>query len=177
MNTITLKKATRLNRFKQIEASALSDLCSESRDVKLLPSSANYDWYASFDDVGDLICNGEVVTLGRARYANIKYFKGDFVSSNNVLIETIDQNKIRARYLYYFLLKTKKDYYVEGTTYPKFDQHNFDTKEMPLYSADKQDEIIYYLDSLTETIDSKKNELNKLDELIKSRFIYQEVAV
>ena len=46
---------------------------------------------------------------------------------------------------------------------------------MPLYSADKQDEIIYYLDSLTETIDSKKNELNKLDELIKSRFMCQEV--
>ena len=177
MNKTTLNKVTKLNRFKQVDANSLSELRSCSFDVKLLPSSANYDWFASQKDVGDLVCNGEVITLGKARYANIKYYKGKFLSSNNILIESINENKIRTKYLYYFLLKTKKDYYVEGTTYPKFDQHNFDTKEIPLHNIEKQENIISQLDSLISVIDNKNNEIKKLDDLVKSRFIRQETFI
>ena len=171
MNLISLKMATKLNAFKQVDASTLSDLRSLSKEVKLLPSSANYDWFTSYNDADSLVCNGEVITLGRARYANIKYYKGDFVSSNNVIIQSINETQIRTKYLYYFLQKTKKDYYVEGTTYPKFDQDSFDKKHLPLYSIDIQDEIIAYLDSINNCINNKITELNQLDELIKSRFI------
>jgi len=166
-----LKDITKLNRFKQVDAKTLSEFCSDVHEVRLLPSSANYDWYASYSDVGDLVCNGEVITLGKARYANIKYFKGDFLSSNNVIIETRDENTFRTKFLYYFLLKTKKEYYVEATTYPKFDQHNFDLKSIPFYSIQEQDKIIDSLDCLMEAIDRKEIELRNLDELIKSRFI------
>jgi len=165
-----LKDVCFQNRYSQLDAESIMDLACDSHDVKLLPSSKNYDLFTTYEKASAAICHGEVITLGKARYANIKYWNGDFVSSNNNIIESRDNNLLRGRYLYYFLSYSAKDYYVEATTYPKFDQKSFDehTIDVPdIYTQDKRLEI---LDSLTELIEKEELQIKQFDELTKSRF-------
>lgn len=158
------------NRYSQLDAESIMELASHSTDVKLLPSSKNYDLFTSFDEAGDLACKGEVITLGKARYANIKYWCGNFISSNNNIIESKNINFLRSKYLYYFLCYTSKDYYVEGTTYPKFDQKNFDNHTIDIPNVNTQDLRLNILDSLADLIRKETLQLNQLEELTKSRF-------
>ena len=165
------------NRYSQLDAESIMELASHSTDVKLLPSSKNYDLFTSFDEAGDLACKGEVITLGKARYANIKYWCGNFISSNNNIIESKNTNFLRSKYLYYFLSYTSKDYYVEATTYPKFDQKNFDNHTIDIPNVDTQDLRLIILDSLVDLIQKERLQLDQLEELTKSRFKCLEVAV
>ena len=171
-----LKQVCYQNRYSQLDAESIMELACDSADIKLLPSSKNYDLFTSFDEAGDLTCKGEVITLGKARYANIKYWCGDFISSNNNIIESKNTNFLRSKYLYYFLSYTSKDYYIEATTYPKFDQSNFDNHTMDIPSVKTQDLRLNILDSLSALIEKETFQLTQLEELTKSRFMRQEVA-
>ena len=168
---VKLKDVCKQNCYKQIDAESLEKLIdNNSFEVKLLPSSKNYDWFTSFKDGANFVCNGEIVTLGKARYANIKYWKGSFISANNIIIESNNKDLVKTKYLYYFLTKTSKDYYIETTSYPKFDQKSFDKHLINLPSIVLQNYRISNLDALFELINSEEKDIAKLNALIKSRF-------
>ena len=137
------------NSFKQVDANYISSINCESGDIKLLPSSNNYDWFAKSESVDDsLINNGEVITLGRARYANIKYWNGSFISSNNITITSCNVNKMLNKFLYYFLVMNNEKFYVSSSTYPKFDNDIFDQFLIPIPSLEVQNKIVNILDKL-----------------------------
>ena len=137
------------NLFQQVDANYISSINCESGDIKLLPNSNNYDWFAKSESVDDsLINNGEVITLGRARYANIKYWNGSFISSNNITITSNDVNKMLNKFLYYFLVMNSEKFYVSSSTYPKFDNDIFDDFEIPIPSLEIQTKIVNILDKL-----------------------------
>lgn len=119
-----LASLVKLNKYKQISASELEQLNSKSGNIKLLPSSKDYDWFSDLVDIKDNRVNyGNVITLGRARYANIKKWKGHFISSNNIIIE--NNNNVVFDYLYHLINKNKKKFYIEKTTYPVFSSEIF----------------------------------------------------
>jgi len=167
----SLKSVCKLNTYKQIDAATIMDLIEESTDIALLPSSKNYNIYTSLEKGKSLMSNGEVITLGKARYANIKYYKGNFISSNNVIIESKDTSFLRTKYLYYYLYFTQKNYYVEGATYPKFDQNLFNNSIIDIPTIQQQDKTIILLDYLFNFIEQESIYVEKFEELIKSRFI------
>ena len=137
------------NSFQQVDANYISSINCESGDIKLLPSSNNYDWFAKSESVDDsLINNGEVITLGRARYANIKYWNGSFISSNNITITSCNVNKMLNKFLYYFLVMNNEKFYVSSSTYPKFDNDIFDQFLIPIPSLEIQTKIVNILDKL-----------------------------
>ena len=137
------------NLFQQVDANYISSINCESGDIKLLPSSNNYDWFAKSESVDhSLINNGEVITLGRARYANIKYWNGSFISSNNITITSNDVNKMLNKFLYYFLVMNNEKFYVSSSTYPKFDNDIFDQFLIPVPSLEIQTKIVSILDKL-----------------------------
>ena len=166
-----LKELVYMNRYPQISASELEALREDTNEVMLLPSSNDYGWFTSFDSGESYIINAEVITLGRARYANIKYCNGPFISSNNHIIETKNKNQLRARYLYNFLSYTSKTYYVESTSYPKFEKDIFENTTIDVPELSVQDARIKELDLLNNAIFDEKRRLNEFDSLIKSRFI------
>ena len=144
-----LDKVVLKNLFQQVDANYISSINCESGDIKLLPSSNNYDWFAKSESVDDsLINNGEVITLGRARYANIKYWNGSFISSNNITITSNDVNKMLNKFLYYFLVMNNEKFYVSSSTYPKFDNDIFDQFLIPIPSLEIQTKIVNILDRL-----------------------------
>lgn len=160
-----------LNRFSELDANSLSELNVGHGDVKLLPSSKDYDWFSTEELCGNYVCDGEVITLGRARYANIKYWRGKFVSANNVVIETYDSNKLLCKYLYYFLLFNTRKFYVEGTTYPKFDVTIFKATNIVIPSIDEQKNIVLLFDNLFKSVSTDELIISKITELKFAHFI------
>ena len=168
-----LRELVAVNRYHQISASDLKDLVTDSADITLLPSSNDYSWHTSNELGGDSVCEGEVITLGKARYANIKYCNGRFISSNNNIIESSNPAALKTRYLFYFLSHTCKQYYVESTSYPKFDKTIFDSTTIDLPSLSEQTGRVNQLDLLSTAIQKERMGITYLDSLIKSRFIWR----
>ena len=164
---VRLEDVVDFNKYKQIGASELEQLKDENGDIQLLPSSNNYDWKTTEEKAKDLIQEGEVITLGRARYANLKYCKGKFVSSNNIIITTKDEKFLCEKYLYYIIKNNEKTFYVETSTYPKFDSDIFKEFCINLPPLSTQLKIVEVLDKFT----SLEKELEK--ELEKRKLQYQ----
>lgn len=165
-----LKDLVYMNRYLQLSASELEDLKEEVNEVSLLPSSNDYGWFTSFKTGGDYVNTAEIITLGRARYANIKYCNGPFISSNNQIVESKNKNTLRTKYLYYFLNYTSRTYYVDSTSYPKFEKDIFENTMIQVPEISLQDARIKELESLNIAISVEKHRISELDSLIKSRF-------
>ena len=142
-----LCEVVKINAYKQIGAKQLIELVSSNGKIKLLPSSNNYDWYADEATCKNLICDGEVITMGRARYANIKYWKGKFISSNNIIIQSIDSKKILTRFVYHFVCNKSNEIYVPTSTYPKFENNLFNNLQIPIPPLSIQEKIVNVLDN------------------------------
>lgn len=170
MSKMALFEVCRFKKCKQVGAEDLCKLKSDSNEVALLPSSNNYGWTSSMEKVGKLVNHGKVITMGKARYANIKYSDGYFLSSNNVIIEVNDESFLDTKYLYYFLKFNSKKCYSDGATYPKFDENLFKKLEIPIIGLDEQKKFVLLIDKLEEEL-SFHDELElKLDELLNTEF-------
>lgn len=105
---------------------------------------------------------------------NVKYYAGKFDAyQRTYIIESIDKSKLLAKYLYFFL-----DIYVEvlrtqsiGGVIKYIKLGNLADALIPLPSIEKQAEIVDCLETCDVIIDRIQQELTKLDELVKSRFV------
>ena len=84
-----------------------------------------------------------------------------------------DTNQLNTDYLYYYL-KSKKNYVNKisrGVAQNNINMSMLRSFELPLPEISKQEEIVDILDKVHTIIDDRQHELQKLDELIKARFI------
>lgn len=142
---VKLSKYCDLNKFKnQITAEEIQQMNLGKGNVKLLPSSKNYDWLTDETTAGKFVYEDEVIALGVARYANIKKHKGKFVSSNNKLItiKEIAKNQILFDYIYAILEIHNKLLYKKGSQYPQFDNNKYENFKIPLPPLDIQQQIV-----------------------------------
>lgn len=142
---VKLSKYCDLNKFKnQITAEEIQQMNLGKGNVKLLPSSKNYDWLTDETNAGKFVYEDEVIALGVARYANIKKHKGKFVSSNNKLItiKEIAKNQILFDYVYAILEIHNKLLYKKGSQYPQFDNNKYENFKIPLPPLDIQQKIV-----------------------------------
>lgn len=97
----------------------------------------------------------------------IKYVdKPFFIGADGVKILKARNQKTNYKYLYYALSFKK----IPNTGY---NRHFKWLKEIdiPTFSEQEQNQIVFKLDKITSLIDLRTKQLNKLDELVKSRFI------
>ena len=168
---VKLAKFCDINKFKnQISADEIKNMNLGFGNVRLLPSSQNYDWLTDEQTAGEFLNEGEVIALGVARYANIKKCKGKFVSSNNKLI-SIKQNmqdEILFDYIYEILVIYGQKLYKSGSQYPQFDSKLFESFQIPKPPLEIQKQIV----SECEMVEKQNSALNKakqcLKELIKA---------
>lgn len=105
---------------------------------------------------------------------NVKYYAGKFDAyQRTYIIESIDKSKLLAKYLYFFL-----DIYVEvlrtqsiGGVIKYIKLGNLADALIPLPGIEKQAEIVDCLETCNVIIDRIQQQLTKLDELVKSRFV------
>lgn len=84
-----------------------------------------------------------------------------------------DTNKLNTDYLYYYL-KSKKNYVTKisrGVAQNNINMSMLKSFELPLPEISKQEKIVAILDKVLAIIKECQHELQKLDELIKARFI------
>ena len=105
---------------------------------------------------------------------NVKYYNGKFDAyQRTYIIESKDKNALTVPYLYCFL-----DGYVEelrkqsiGGVIKYIKLGNLTEARIPICSIKKQNEIVENFDKVNTLISLRKQQLSKLDELVKSRFI------
>ena len=105
---------------------------------------------------------------------NVKYYNGRFDAyQRTYIIESKDKTILIVPYLYCFLdkyVETLREQAIGGVIkYIKLG--NLTDAIIPLPSVKKQDEIVERLDKVSGLIEKRKTQLEKLDLLIKSRFI------
>lgn len=168
---VKLAKFCDINKFKnQISADEIKNMNLGFGNVRLLPSSQNYDWLTDEQTAGEFLNEGEVIALGVARYANIKKCKGKFVSSNNKLISIKQnmKNEILFDYIYEILVIYGQKLYKSGSQYPQFDSKLFESFQIPKPPLEIQKQIV----SECEKVEKQNSALNKakqcLKELIKA---------
>ena len=149
-----------LNNYKQLGAEELEMLRVDGGDIPLLPSSRNYDWFTTREVANEYICEGEIFTMGRARNANTKYANGPFVSSNNIIIESANIDLVLTRFLFHFFTSKISEFYIETSTYPKFDTNLFKNLRVPVPPIEIQRYIVETLDyfcSLNECLNDEQS--------------------
>lgn len=107
-------------------------------------------------------------TLGEVAILNI-----DATTNQAIASLTITDESVKQKYLYYFLcsLKDFVNGIGRGVAQNNINLNILKNISVPIPSSDKQNKIIKILDNVNCAIDCKKQQLLKLDELVKSRFI------
>ena len=119
-----------------------------------------------------IVNNGDML-IGMDGEFNIAHWKGGKAYLNQRVCRLIPSDEVDALYLYYFMPKALKA--IEDKT-PFVTVKHLSAKELnkvvvPMPSLDEQKKIASSLQKVDELIDLRKEQLVKLDQLVKSRFV------
>lgn len=166
---VRLGEVCDLNKIRnQASATEIEKMNLNSGNVKLLPSSKNYKWWTDEKTAGQFINEGEVITLGVARYANIKKHKGKFVSANNHILSVKDKSKIIFDFLYILLEICGQKLYKQGQQYPQFDTNIFYSFKIPLPPLEIQKQIVAECEKIEEQYNTLSLSIKEYQKLIKA---------
>ncbi len=95
--------------------------------------------------------------------------------NESVFAFTVDTNLIRQKYFYYlFKNRDTIEYLIKnssGSTFKSIKMNQLKKMVFELPTLDEQDRIVYALDLVSSIIEKRENELTRLDDLIKARFV------
>jgi type I restriction enzyme S subunit len=120
----------------------------------------------------------EIVILGTGGKPSCNYVKGKFsFSTDNFALKT--KGNVKPKYLYYFLRNNNLSILengFHGAGLKHIGKEYMLNIQLPLEHIEKQNKIIKILDFITRAKQNAMDRFFQLDELVKSRFISQEVA-
>lgn len=160
-----------ITNFKHVSAKNLKNYeLYDSEEVKIL-STGNYEGYTKLDEKDKNINFGEVITLPTGGTANIKYHKGYFLDSGNILLTS---SIVNLKYVYYYLKNINDSiqlfYRGAGVQHPSM--RDIIEIEIPLPPKEVQNEIVQVLDEFTELEAELKAELKAELEARKKQYEY-----
>ena len=88
--------------FKHVLAEKLKSFESVNGDIMLL-STGQFIAFTTYELAKEYINEGEVITLPSGGTANIKYYKGKFVDSGNLLAISADTKKYNLKFIWHYL--------------------------------------------------------------------------
>ena len=109
---------------------------------------------------------GEALRLNRRALTNC-YCLVD----NNAMGILPDNTVLDSLYFYYFMCSVDLQHYCESTTVPSVRKTRIAEIEIPLPPLDEQRRIAAVLDKVSDLIAKRREQLDKLDELVKARFV------
>ncbi|MCA6079381.1 MAG: restriction endonuclease subunit S [Endomicrobium sp.] len=158
------EKQPNVRSFKHISAAKLKSLyikgsCNVQNNVRLL-STGQFDGYTAQELVGDNLNNDEVIAIPSGGSANLKYCKGKFVDSGNILAIARDEN-VRLKYVYYFLLDKNRliESYFRGSGLKHPSMREILEIKIPVPAIEVQEEIVRILDTFTQLESELESEL------------------
>lgn len=137
--------------------------------------NGRYPIYGSGGVMGyadDYICEGNTVVIGRKGSINNPIFvETPFWNVDTAFGLCADPTKLSAKYLYYFCEKFDFEQLNTTVTIPSLTKANLLNVQIPLPALDEQYRIVEVLDKVSELIAKRRAQLDKLDFLVKSRFV------
>ncbi len=137
--------------------------------------SGIYPIYGSGGIMGyanDYICDAETVIIGRKGSINKPiYVETAFWNVDTAFGLSADRKKLLPKYLFYFCETYDFEKLNTTVTIPSLTKANLLNVEIPLPPLDQQRHIAAVLDKVSELIALRKQQLAKLDELVKARFV------
>ena len=120
----------------------------------------------------DFICDGETVIIGRKGTINKPIFvEVPFWNVDTAFGLSAKQEILLPKYLFYFCESFDFEKLNTTVTIPSLTKANLLNIEMPLPSLGNQKAIVAVLDKVSDLISLRKQQLAKLDELVKARFV------
>ncbi len=147
-NGVEKEKQKVINKFKHISASKLKEYQNDvAGEVRLL-STGNFEGYTKYNKQDKNINCGEVITIPTGGTANLKYHKGYFVDSGNILLTS---SIVNLKYVYYYL--TKINEIIQGFFRGAGVQHpsmpDILELDIPIPAMEVQNEIVEVLDKFS----------------------------
>lgn len=137
--------------------------------------NGRYPIYGSGGVMGyadDYICEGHTVVIGRKGSINNPIFvETPFWNVDTAFGLCADPTKLSAKYLYYFCEKFDFEQLNTTVTIPSLTKTNLLNVQIPLPALDEQYRIVAVLDKVSDLIAKREAQLNKLDLLVKARFV------
>ncbi len=169
-NGISKEEQPKIAHFCHVSAEVLKSLRTEKGEVKLL-STGLFSASTTIDLAGNYINEGEVVTIPTGGVANIKYYKGKFVDSGNIL-GVSSGPQIVLKFVFYGMIAYKEliNSYFRGVSIKHPYMPDIYNIPIPLPPFTEQQRIVEELDLLSSIIEKKKAQLKELDSLAQSIF-------
>ena len=137
--------------------------------------NGKYPIYGSGGIMGyanDYICEAETVIIGRKGNINKPIFvETPFWNVDTAFGLCANRKKLNPKYLYYFCEKFDFEKLNTTVTIPSLTKANLLSIEIPLPDLNQQERISTYFDKVSDLISLRKQQLAKLDELVKARFV------
>lgn len=158
------KLLTELCHPKQWKTIASKDLLSQGYPVYGANGLIGY-WR-------DYNHNSDVLTIGcRGTCGALNIIGGkSYINGNAMCLDELSHD-IYIRYLYYYLRWYDLRKIITGTTIPQITIQGLQKVWVDYPSIKKQSEIVYVLDKVNLIIDYYQQQLQKLDDLVKARFV------
>ena len=120
----------------------------------------------------EYIIDIEAIIIGTGGNPSIHYNTGKCAYTTQCLAIT-SKGVLKNKYIYYYLLSQldRIQNMFRGMTIKQLDKKEFFKLEIPMIEIEIQDKIIENLDIIANNIQSKKEQLKKLEQLIKSQFV------
>lgn len=137
--------------------------------------NGKYPIYGSGGIMGyadDHLCDANTVVIGRKGSINNPiYVETPFWNVDTAFGLCSDVSKLYPKYLYYFCVNFDFEQLNTTVTIPSLTKSNLLNIEIPLPPLDEQRRIAAVLDKVSDLIAKRRAQLDKLDELVKARFV------
>ena len=157
-------------RFSEVLA-----IINGKNQLKVENPNGKYPIYGSGGIMGyadDYICEPETVIIGRKGSINKPIFvETPFWNVDTAFGLSANKDVLLPKYLYYFCEYFDFEKLNTTVTIPSLTKANLLNIEIELPTIEQQQEIVFQLDNVESIISLRKQQLPKLDKLVKSRFI------
>lgn len=137
--------------------------------------NGQYPIYGSGGIMGyanDYICEPETVIIGRKGTINNPiYVENYFWNVDTAFGLQANKKLLHPKYLYYFCVNFNFEALNTTVTIPSLTKANLLNIDIPLPSLQEQEEIVGILSHIDALIEDRKAQVDKLNDLVKSRFI------
>lgn len=169
-NGIPKEEQPKIVKFIHVSAEVLKNLQSENGNVRLL-STGLFSASTTEELAGEYINKAEVVTIPTGGGACIKYYKGRFVDSGNILGISSSPN-ISLKFIYLCMIaKTELiNSYFRGASIKHPYMPDIYKISVPVPPLAEQEAIVAELDEINEAIEDLQQQVADLDTLAQSTF-------
>ena len=147
-NAVDRAKQPKVIKYNYFLANDLKPLIVKGGSVKLLTTNSS-NIFTTEELAGDLMSEGEVVTIPWGGNPNVQYYKGKFLTADNRIATSRDISILDNKYLFYFMQSRREligsFYRGSGIKHP--DMAKVLDLEIPLPPLPVQREIVQILDN------------------------------